>query len=176
MRQIVDTVSQDATRSMAAPLRVMEVFTGKENTERILEGETNCHLIGIFVYLAKNKYFVQLRKLLDEKIPPLLEVTSVPPTPMAACLLDMLKRPLGLIHGMENNNKESLVILEEFCRNILAPRMTEPIKMLALPALSEFEYLPYKQLIDCVNRICGEPTLCLLYSVLTLEPVGFGKH
>lgn len=173
MRQIVDTVFQEPARSMAVPLRVMEVFTAKENTERILKGETDRHLIGIFVYLAENKYFVQLRKLLDEKIPPLMEVTPVPPTPMAACLLDMLKRPLGLIHTMEENNESSVMILEEFCYNILAPRMSEPVKMLVLPNLSEFQSLPYKQLIDCVKKLASEPTLCLLYSILSLEPVGF---
>ncbi|XP_015521284.1 ubiquitin-protein ligase E3C [Neodiprion lecontei] len=173
MRKIVDTVSQDPARSIAVPLRVLEVFTVKENTEGILKTETDRHLIGIFVYLAENKYFVQLRRLIDEKVPPLLEATPVPPTPMAACLLDMIKRPLGLIHTMEENNKFSITILEEFCYSILAPRMSEPIKMLVLPALTEFQNLPYKQLIDCINRLANEPTLCLLYSILSLEPVRF---
>lgn len=161
---------------MAVPLRVLEVFTAKENNERILKDATDRHLIGIFIYLAENKYFAQLRKLIDEKVPPLLEPTPIPPTPMSACLLDMLRRPLGLISTSEENDESSVAILEEFCRNILAPRMSEPVRMFVLPALSEFPGLPYGPLIDCVNGLAGDPTLCLLYGLLILEPAGFGKH
>lgn len=38
-----------------------------------------------------------VRELLDSKTPPLLESSTNPPTPLVACLLDMLIRPLQLV-------------------------------------------------------------------------------
>ncbi|XP_024942049.1 ubiquitin-protein ligase E3C [Cephus cinctus] len=173
MQHTVAAIPPDAVQSLAIPLRVLEVFTVREDTEKILKEKTDQHLEGIFIYLAKNKYFEQLRKLIDLKVPPMLDASPVPPTPMAKCLLDMIKRPLNLVHRLEYNNEFSMLVLRELCANILSPRMSEPVRMLIVPALSEFKEFPYSQLIDYINRLGTEPTISLLYSVLSLEPVGF---
>lgn len=164
-----NTASMDGAYSLAIPLRALETFTSREDTEKILHGNSYKHLENIFLYLIKHKYFDQLRKLMDKKIPPMLEPTSVPPTQIGKYLLVMIKRPLELISFLPQEDDFSMLVLEEFCKSILSPRITDPIRMFIIPSLSEFKELPYVQLIDCINRIQIEPTISLLYSILTLE-------
>lgn len=154
---------------MAIPLRVLEMFTTREDTERILRENSYRHLESIFVYLIKHNYFEQLRKLLDEKVPPMLEVTSVAPTPISKCLLDMIKRPLDLIPYLDRNENFSALVLQELCRSIFCPDLTDPVRMFVIPALAEFKDFPYIQLIGCINRSDLVPTINLLYCVLSLE-------
>lgn len=163
----------DGSYSLAIPLRTLEAFTGREDTEKILREDSYRYLENIFVYLIKHKYFGQLRKLIDEKIPPMLEATSVAPTPISKCLVDMIKRPLDLICYLERKDDFSMLVLQELCRSILSPRLSDPIRMFIIPALSEFKEFPYIQLIDCINRLSIDTTISLLYSVLSLETSRF---
>lgn len=154
---------------MAIPLRVLEVFTAREDTEKILRENSYQHLESIFVYLIKHNYFEQLRKLLDEKVPPMLEATPVAPTQISKCLLDMVKRPLNLISHLDHNENFSTLVLQELCRSIFCPRLSDSVRMFVVPALTEFKDFPYIQLIRCINRLRPEPTINLLYCVLSLE-------
>ncbi|XP_043264433.1 ubiquitin-protein ligase E3C [Colletes gigas] len=159
----------DGAYSLAIPLRALETFTSREDTEKILREFSYKHLETIFVYLIKHKYFDQLRKLINEKVPPLLEPTSIPATPISKCLVDMIKRPLDLISFLDQKDDFSMLVLQELCRSILSPRMSDPIRMFIIPSLCEFKEFPYIQLIDCINRMKIEPTISLLYSILSLE-------
>ncbi|EFN77772.1 ubiquitin-protein ligase E3C isoform X1 [Harpegnathos saltator] len=159
----------DGAYSMAIPLRVLEVFTTREDTERILRENSYRHLESIFVYLIKHNYFEQLRKLLDEKVPPMLEVSSVAPTPISKCLLDMIKRPLDLISYLDRNENFAILMLQELCRSIFCPGLSDPIRMFVIPALAEYKDFPYVQLISCINRSNLVATINLLYCVLSLE-------
>ncbi|XP_031835473.1 ubiquitin-protein ligase E3C isoform X2 [Nomia melanderi] len=155
--------------SLAIPLRALEVFTSREDTEKILGEHGYNYLETIFVYLIKHKYFDQLRKLIDEKVPPMLEPSSVPATPLSKCLVDMLKRPLDLISFLDQKDDFSVLVLRELCRSVLSPRMTDPIRMFIIPSLSEYKEFPYDQMIDCINRVKIEYTMSLFYSILSLE-------
>ncbi|XP_076671002.1 ubiquitin-protein ligase E3C [Andrena cerasifolii] len=159
----------DRAYSLAIPLRALETFMSREDTEKVLRENSYKHLESIFVYLIKHKYFEQLRKLIDEKIPPMLEPTSVAPTPISKCLVDMIKQPLELILFLPQKDDFSMLILQELCKSILSPRMSDPIRMFIIPSLSEFKEFPYIQLIDCINRIEIAPTISLLYFILSLE-------
>ncbi|XP_053982366.1 ubiquitin-protein ligase E3C [Hylaeus anthracinus] len=159
----------DGAYSLAIPLRALETFTSREDTGKVLRGSSYKHLETIFIYLIKHKYFDQLRKLINEKVPPLLEPTSIPATPISKCLVDMIKRPLDLISFLDQKDDFSMLVLQELCRSILSPRMSDPIRMFIIPSLSEFKEFPYIQLIDCINRMEIEPTISLLYSILSLE-------
>ena len=117
----------------------------------------------------KHKYFDQLRKLIDNKVPSMLEPTSVAPTPISKCLVDMIKRPLDLISFLEQEGNFSMLVLQELCRSILSSKMSDPVRMFIIPSLSEFAEFPYNQLIECIDRIELEPTISLLYSILSLE-------
>ncbi|KZC14784.1 Ubiquitin-protein ligase E3C [Dufourea novaeangliae] len=162
-------VLMDGASSLAIPLRALETFTSREDTEKILREKSYRYLEIVFTYLIKHRYFDQLRKLIDEKIPPMLEASSVPVTPLSKCLVDMIKRPLDLISFLDQKDDFSMLVLRELCRSILSPRMTDSIRMFIIPSLSEFKEFPYDQLIDCINIIKIEPTISLFYSILSLE-------
>ncbi|KAK2578758.1 hypothetical protein KPH14_012282 [Odynerus spinipes] len=157
--------------SLAIPLRAMEVFTTEETTEKILHRNSYLYLENIFIYLIKYGYFEQLRTLIDEKVPPMLQSSSIAPTPISKCLLDMVKRPLQLVSCLEQRNAQHVLILQEFCKNILSPKLSGPVKMFIIPALTEFSGFPFTQLLNCIDqlRVGIEPTLSLLYSILSLE-------
>lgn len=155
--------------SLAIPLRALETFTSREDAEKVLHENSYKYLGNIFIYLIKHKYFDQLRKLIDNKVPSMLEPTSVAPTPISKCLLDMIKRPLDLISFLEHEDNFSMLVLQELCRSILSSKISDPIRMFIIPSLSEFVGFPYNQLIKCIDRIELEPTISLLYSILSLE-------
>lgn len=165
----------DGAYSLAIPLRVLEIFTAREDTEKILGENTYRHLENIFIYLIKHNYFEQLRKLLDEKVPPMLIATSAAPTPISKCLLEMIQRPVDLISYVDRKENFSIIVLQELCKSIFSPRLSASIRMFIIPALSEFRNFPYNQLIGCINRLELEPTINLLYCVLSLESSQFCK-
>ncbi|XP_066601185.1 ubiquitin-protein ligase E3C [Prorops nasuta] len=166
-------ISIDNAYSLAIPLRALEVFTGREKTDKILRENSYLYLENIFVYLMKYKYFDQLRKLVDEKVPPMLESSSVAPTPISKYLLDMIKRPLEIVYYAKKKDDFAILVLNELCRSILSPKLSDSIKMFIIPALASFKEFPYLKLIDCISKLEAEPTINLLYSVLSLEPDQF---
>lgn len=168
MRYNTETLP-DGAYSLAIPLRVLEVFTTREDTEKVLRENSYWHLESIFVYLIQHNYFEQLRKLLDAKVPLMVEATSVAPTPISKCLLDMIKRPLDLIPYVDRKEDFSTLVLRELCKSIFSPRLSDPVRMFIVPALAEFKDFPYVQLIACVNRFQLEPTINLLYCILSLD-------
>ncbi|GAB1868523.1 HECT-type E3 ubiquitin transferase [Camponotus japonicus] len=168
MRYNTETLP-DGAYSLAIPLRVLEVFTTREDTEKVLRENSYWHLESIFVYLIQHNYFEQLRKLLDAKVPLMVEATSVAPTPISKCLLDMIKRPLDLISYVDRKEDFSTLVLRELCKSIFSPRLSDPVRMFIVPALAEFKDFPYVQLIACVNRFQLEPTINLLYCILSLD-------
>nr|XP_033342932.1 ubiquitin-protein ligase E3C [Megalopta genalis] len=155
--------------SLAIPLRALETFTSREDTEKTLGEHSYKYLEIIFVYLIKHKYFDRLRKLIDEKVPPMLEPSSVAATPLSKYLVDMIKRPLDLIGYLDQKDDFAELVLKELCRSILSPKMSDSIRMFIIPSLAEYKEFPYDQLIDCINRVQIECTMSLFYSVLSLE-------
>lgn len=68
--------------------------------------QASTYLTRLFTYLVNKGYFEQVRCLVDNKVPPLLEASSHPPTPLAACLFDMITRPLQLVITSPTNSSE----------------------------------------------------------------------
>lgn len=82
---------------MAVSLRVIEVFTSFETTQKVLGcDKARVLLAKEFGYLVAKGYFESLRYLLDEKTPPLLTVSTKAPTPLVECLFEMITRPLQI--------------------------------------------------------------------------------
>lgn len=175
MEYSLKTVLADSVQSIAIPLRILEVFTTPEDTKRIVGNDSDFHLKEIFAYLVKNKYFNQVKQLIDAKVPPNLEPSPNPPTPMAKWFLEMIQRPLSIVNRTDNTNDFCFLILREFCRSILSEKLTDAISAFIIPALLEFKEFPYDKLINCINRFDAQCTISLLYSVLQLEPVGYCK-
>lgn len=168
--------------SLAVSLRTIEVFTSWEISQRILgESKANAYLTHLFTYLVNRGYFEQVRCLIDNKIPPLLEASPHPPTQLAACLFDMITRPLQLVTTSQSNSSEfSGLILHALCRHILAPPLTEPVKLFIVPALAELAYFPFRELLEALklNAHSVPASTWLLFAVLSLEQRHFvpGQH
>ena len=175
MQYSLNTVLADSVQSIAIPLRILEVFTTPEDTERVLGSDSDLQLKEIFAYLVKNKYFDQVKHLIDAKVPSNLEPSPTPPTPMAKWFLEMIQRPLSIVNRIDNANDFCFMILHEFCMSILSQTMTDQISAFIIPALTQFKEFPYDKLINCVNRCDFTPTISLFYSVLQLEPSGYCK-
>lgn len=168
-------ISIGGTCSVAFPLRVIEVFTDGDITEKMFN-KNNLYFENIFIYLIKHRYFEQLRTLIDAKVPPMLQSSSIAPTPISKCLLDMLLRPLQIVSYMDQRNEHYILILQEFCNNILSPKLSSSIKMFIIPALAEFPEFPFVQLINYINQSGIEPTFSLLFSILSLESKQASKY
>lgn len=97
LSHILSSVKSNSLESMAVSLRLIEVFTSFEITQKILGYEKSRILLAKeFSYLVEKGYFKSLRYLLDEKTPPLLSVSTKPPTPLVGCLFEMISRPLQI--------------------------------------------------------------------------------
>lgn len=175
MQYCLNTVLDDSMQSIAVPLRIIEVFTTPDEEKNVGKDPDLC-LKDIFAYLAKNKYFHQVRQLIDTKVPPNLEISPIPPTPMAQWFLEMIQRPLSIVYNTDNDNDFCFLILNEFCDSILSQKLTDAIAAFIIPALVETKEFPYNKLINYINRYDSKPTISLLYSILHLEPTGYCKY
>lgn len=80
--------------SHAIPLRLLELFT-KNHTQQ--SSRPASALETTFSFLVRNGFFLSMRKLLEEKTPPLDDgPNAVPPNPFCDALLQLLVRPLEL--------------------------------------------------------------------------------
>ncbi|KAJ8686743.1 hypothetical protein QAD02_022537 [Eretmocerus hayati] len=170
MQYSLDIVLSDSLQPVAIPFRILEIFTTTEDTAMNVKGDSRQYLTEVFTYLVKNKYFQQLKQLIDAKVPSDLEPSPVPPTPMAKWFLDMIQRPLNIVTLMKNSNEFCNLILHEFCTSVLSQKLTDPISAFIIPALVESQEFPYDKFISCINRYNSQPTVSLFYSILKLEP------
>lgn len=97
LSHILSSVKLNGSDSMAVSLRVIEIYTSFEVTQKVLGYEKSRVLLAKeFSYLVEKGYFRSLRYLLDEKTPPLLAVSVKPPTPLVGCLFELISRPLQI--------------------------------------------------------------------------------
>lgn len=61
----------------------------------------------VTIYLVRSGYFRYLRALLNARVPPSLEPSIVPPTPMAAAIKDLIMSPLHF--GCQPSSEEETV-------------------------------------------------------------------
>lgn len=69
------------------------------------------------------------------------------------------------------------LILHGMCKHILAPPLTEPVKLFIVPALADLAYFPFRELLETLKlNACTVPaSTWLLFTVLALERKHFGK-
>ena len=102
----------DSNASLAPPLRVLEEFTRESNYPQnggkvvakmyrhlfTKEKYFRQVLLAVLLFSVKSTYtHFQVRRLIETRIPPLLETTTRPPTPLAGELLNMVARPLQAV-------------------------------------------------------------------------------
>ncbi|KAF7992978.1 hypothetical protein HCN44_005759 [Aphidius gifuensis] len=175
LKFIKNMINSDKPISTAIPLRVLETFLISQNTNDNDNNLYKLKLRDILLYLIKNSYFDDLKKLIDAHVPPLIEPCSIPTSPRVKCYFDLLKQPLVLSTEITttNNDEFTTTVISEFVKKILLPRMTDAVKYFLIPALSELPKFPYAELICCINRLDITITKSLMYAVLSLEPPNF---
>lgn len=90
--------------SHAIPLRLLELFTQDQSqAHRHITGSAAV-LDTTFSFLVRNGFFASIRKLLEEKTPPLLDgPTDRPPNPFCDALLQLLIRPLAIVPTLKSD-------------------------------------------------------------------------
>ncbi|XP_018909316.2 ubiquitin-protein ligase E3C-like isoform X2 [Bemisia tabaci] len=154
--------------SVAAPLRVLEVFTSEVNDSSVSKETSTQHLVEILEFLVSRGFFGRLKEFLDAKTPPLLNVSPSPPTPLAGCLFDLVVKPIALSSNSVNQ-KFSNLVYEEFANNFFVHPLSEPVKMFFLPAFSSWSGFPHQQFLQFIRTSENiSYSSNLLYSVLAL--------
>lgn len=167
--------------SLAVGLRIVEVFTSWESSTRVLgtNGATS-YLVKLFSHLIAHGYFRQVRRLVDSRTPPVMGPSSSPPTQLAACLFELIARPLNVVTRVPDNRFSALV-LQGLCQHILASPMTKAVEMFIIPALVDLPLFPFRELLDALRHCEGfaegegsvQRSTSLLFSVLSLEKKHF---
>ena len=158
----------DNQTSVASSLRFIQVYTDAGN----YPSNGTATVTKIFKYLIANKYFALVRQLVDMRIPPLLEETTRAPNPVSAEILGMIVRPLAVVEQCEDSGLVTEVMVQ-VCRHILAPVMTDQVRLYLLPCLSATPGFPLARLLQSFSAVSqAEPGLlsspALLFSLLSL--------
>jgi ubiquitin-protein ligase E3 C len=157
---------------VAGPLRLLEVFTAAGS----YPGPRGGRVLGtIYAFLIGKSYFQHVRQLADSRIPPLLEASTRPPTPMSGEILQMVLRPLEAAAGLQDRPLQTETV-RQLCRAVLCPEPSHQVRLFLLPSLAESGQLKLDPLVDCLMQTGAgqhvERTPCLLYSFLLLSQEG----
>ena len=111
--------------NLASSLRFLQVYTCKDN----YSSNGLAIVTKVYKFLIKNSYFSKIRELIDTKIPPLLSVTTRPPTPLSEEILQMVLRPLDIVDSVQDR---VLVddILRQLCEQVFCKDLSDQVKSL----------------------------------------------
>ncbi|XP_068726665.1 ubiquitin-protein ligase E3C-like [Montipora capricornis] len=148
--------SLNDSKPVAIQLRMLEVFTSHDSFYNPADPTGNRKDAAmVTVHLTRNGYFRYLRALLNARVPSSLEQSSVPPTPLAAAIRDLVMSPLQLSTQMSMEGENMLhvnqrhEVLLALISDILCPEMTEQITCFLLPSLAEpSAQFPFDCLLD----------------------------
>ncbi|XP_055923583.1 ubiquitin-protein ligase E3C [Eupeodes corollae] len=144
--------------SQAIPMRMVETFTSESIVERYIEDHerVRLYLELIFRYLVERNYFKRIRKILEEKCPPLDGETLHAPNQVTEALFQMIMRPLVLVNRGFRYGK---VICQSFNEHILSKSFSDPIRNYILPCLAEQPEFPFKDILRSLEPLIPVATL-----------------
>eukprot|EP00092_Neocalanus_flemingeri_P033885 GFUD01036847.1.p1 GENE.GFUD01036847.1~~GFUD01036847.1.p1 ORF type:complete len:1078 (-),score=314.76 GFUD01036847.1:112-3345(-) len=164
----------DTRENLASSLRFMQVFTCQEN----YSANGLAILTKVYKFLIKDSYFAKIRKLIDTKIPPLLAVTTRPPTPLSEEILQMVLRPLDIVDGVQDRAMVNN-ILRQLCENIFCGELTEQVRLFILPSLASHSQFPLTKLVQSLlssdGSLAVSRTTSMLYSFLAISRNGLAS-
>ncbi|XP_046334142.2 ubiquitin-protein ligase E3C-like [Haliotis rufescens] len=136
---------------VAVPMRMLELFTSSKTFVCIkgLSGQSETQLTRqILSYLVQRGYFECMYTLLTEKVPSSIEKTTIPPTPAASSIFELIMNPLSFA-ASATDKTFSHYVLQCVCRIFLCPRYTDQISQFLLPAMAYGKYpFPFVELIQ----------------------------
>ncbi|ETN66654.1 ubiquitin protein ligase [Anopheles darlingi] len=151
--------------SPTVPMRMLEIYSSNVHvTKHIIAGQSSTaeghqfiqrYLMTVYGHLIERRYFGVVRRLLEDRLPPIDEETTsaIATHPIAGALFEMLLRPLELVtRSCETTPPDTLSrqILQSFTYNILSPQLTGAIKYYVLRELGERDDFPYCTLLRCI--------------------------
>lgn len=141
-------------------MRTIEIFTSFEaNKKNVPPGATDQQIVKflkkIFSYMIDQKYFVTVRKMLNEKVPDgTYDVLSTRPyNEMSRVLLEMIDRPLKLVNTFSADPNFDTKILSSFTSEILTKDFTSTISNFIVPALGSQPDFPFIKLIRFLHDV-----------------------
>lgn len=140
--------------SQAIPLRMLETFTAETSIERYVENEQliQTYLDCIFRYLVDKDYYKRLRKLLEQKCPPLDGETLHPPNQFSEAIFQLMLRPLLLANKSPSGLSNGSVICQSFSKHILSLPFTDCIRYFLLPCFAECVEFPFEYLLKTLQQ------------------------
>ncbi|XP_052838360.1 ubiquitin-protein ligase E3C [Drosophila gunungcola] len=153
--KLLDTCLLQLSQSHSAqaiPLRMLETFTTVSSVQRYVEDEALLfrYLERVFGFMIARNYFLRLRRLLDDKCPPLDGETLHAPSPLAEALLQLLLRPLAVAKRASAGgplSSMSLAVCHNFIRDILATPHTDALRYFLLPCFALNADFPFDLLM-----------------------------
>jgi len=161
------SVSNQCKEPLGPYWRILEIFLSSNSWRRQIKNESADDILGsIFGILAYSGYFRRLKLIVDIKIPPLVEPTTKPPTPLSACLLDFIMEPFKFAKTTTNVNYSTYTV-SSFKKEFLQVAYTEPIANFILPCLRMNNYqIPISALLKVDDTTASNPWL--FHSILVL--------
>ncbi|KAM7341804.1 ubiquitin-protein ligase E3C [Cochliomyia hominivorax] len=140
--------------SQAIPLRMLETFTAETSIERYVENEQliQTYLDHIFRYLVDKDYYKRLRKLLEQKCPPLDGETLHPPNQFSEAIFQLMLRPLLLANKAASGFSYGNIICQSFTKHILALPFTDCIRYFLIPCFAECSEFPFEYLLKTLQQ------------------------
>ena len=108
---------------MASSLRLVQVFTDGSS----YSDNGQIILCKIYKYLVRENYYEKVRRLVDTKIPPVMESTTRAPTPLSQEVFQMIVRPLSICHVSDDVSSK---ILLQLCQNIFGKQLSDQVKLI----------------------------------------------
>ncbi|XP_059156173.1 ubiquitin-protein ligase E3C-like [Physella acuta] len=141
----------EANTPIAIPMRMLEIFLSPLTYGNInFGGNTdNQKFVSELLQSLVNKgYFNCLRKLLNSRVPASLEKTSVPPTPIAESIFELIMSPVSFaVTAADKSFKQD--ILRKVTKTFLCEQYSEQIALFLLPAMAYGKYpFPFVELIQ----------------------------
>ncbi|XP_058057066.1 ubiquitin-protein ligase E3C isoform X2 [Anopheles bellator] len=146
--------------SPTVPMRMLEIYSSDVHvtkhiriaSQEVARPFVRNYLMAVYGYLIERRYFHVVRRLLEEKLPPIddEDTAAINRSPIAAALFEMLLRPLELVTRTDKPDNLSRQILQSFTFNVLSQELSGAVKYYLLVALSERDDFPYRTLIQCI--------------------------
>ncbi|CAL1546585.1 unnamed protein product [Lymnaea stagnalis] len=154
----------ESNTQIAIPMRMLEIFLSPSTYNSVNLGpytDSQKLVSNLLQCLVNGGYFSCLRKLLNSRVPTSLEKNSVPPTPIAASIFDLIMSPVSFAISAENKTFKQ-DILRKVTKTFLCEQYTEQIALFLLPAMAYGKYpFPFVELIQTLIEGLVVPSLPL---------------
>ncbi|XP_035826355.1 ubiquitin-protein ligase E3C isoform X2 [Aplysia californica] len=141
----------DTNAPIAIPMRMLEIFLAPatynvfSGNDKVADQKIASNLLQT---LINRGYFGCLRKLLNFRVPASLEKTSVPPTPVAESIFDLIMSPVSFAVASSDKYFRQDVLLK-VTKTFLCERYSDQIALFLLPAMAYGKYpFPFVELIQ----------------------------